>query len=145
LFLKVIVKLTHVLIPAQPIAVQVSKSHAKRSQSPVWKSVTFTLNSMCGAEKKKKSRSPRKTWQGKGFANSTLNLYIMGNSTSKNTDYSTLSSSRVEDTVLCEYVDLAAQSMGSTILRASDEFFGAAANILKPDAVKHNDDEDTGN
>ncbi|KAI9287078.1 galactose-binding domain-like protein [Umbelopsis sp. AD052] len=67
----------------------------------------------------------------------------MGNSASKNTDYSNLSSSRVEDTVLCEYVDLAAQSMGSTIVRASDEFFGAAANILKPDAVKHNDDDDT--
>ncbi|KAH8556458.1 galactose-binding domain-like protein [Umbelopsis sp. PMI_123] len=67
----------------------------------------------------------------------------MGNSTSKNSDYSTLSSSRVEDTVLCEYVDLAAQSMGSSILRASDEFFGAAANILKPDSVKHNDDDDT--
>jgi allantoicase len=68
----------------------------------------------------------------------------MGNSASKTLDYSSLPSSRVEDTVLCEYVDLAAQSMGSTIVRASDEFFGAAANILKPDSVKHTDDDDRG-
>jgi len=32
--------------------------------------------------------------------------------------------------------------MGSSIVRASDEFFGAAANILKPDPVKHIDDDD---
>lgn len=68
----------------------------------------------------------------------------MGNSASKQLDYSSLPSSRVEDTVLCEYVDLAAQSIGSTIVRASDEFFGAAANILKPDSVKHTDDDDRG-
>lgn len=116
-----------------------------KTESPAWKKRDFHFGVQDVGRKKKNRAPPGKTWQGKGFANSTLNLYIMGNSTSKNTDYSTLSSSRVEDTVLCEYVDLAAQSMGSTILRASDEFFGAAANILKPDAVKHNDDEDAGN
>jgi hypothetical protein len=135
--------LTHELILATANRWASVKSHAKQNPSLEKRDFHFEFKMWGG--KKKNRAPPGKTWQGKGFANSILNLYIMGNSTSKNTDYSNLSSSRVEDTVLCEYVDLAAQSMGSTILRASDEFFGAAANILKPDAVKHNDDDDTGN
>ncbi|RUS20720.1 hypothetical protein BC937DRAFT_94527 [Endogone sp. FLAS-F59071] len=55
--------------------------------------------------------------------------------------YSRLQVSRVEDCLLFDYVDLASDSYGSSIVTTSDQFFSPAENLLKPNPPKKIEDE----
>ncbi|RUS28054.1 galactose-binding domain-like protein [Jimgerdemannia flammicorona] len=67
----------------------------------------------------------------------------MGNANSKPDGplYSRIEVPRVDDCLLFDYVDLAANSYGSTIVAVSDQFFSSADNLLKPKSPKKYEDE----
>lgn len=67
----------------------------------------------------------------------------MGNTHSKVEGplYSRLQVSRVEDCLLFDYVDLASDLYGSSIVTTSDQFFSSAENLLKPNPPKKIEDE----